>query len=325
MKLRIKEIAKIGLFGIVLPWSLAWSIGVFNKEQKPEEMNEIPLTTVQSLQPERITHTDFVTVKFQDDTVHKMALDEYVSAVVLAEVPAQFEQEALKAQAVATRTYTLRKMEAGKKHTDADVCTKASCCQAYISEKEYYARGGTEEDYLNVCKAVTSTTGEILMYDGEIVEATYFSCSGGMTEDAKAVWGGAYPYLIAQPSPGEEQAGSFADTVTMEIDEFMDKLGLQGDKGYVVDSITYTSGNGVDEMVINGTTFTGVQVRQLLDLRSTVFRITQVGQNVVITTKGYGHRVGMSQYGAEAMAVAGSDYREILAYYYPGTELTDGR
>lgn len=311
------------LLGVVLPWSLVWVIHMVSRNQNTQPVLSVTESAAQTSQPTISSDSLCVSVKMADDTVQIMSLDDYVTAVVLAEMPAQFEQEALKAQAVATRTYTLRQMESGKKHPDSDVCVKASCCQAYLSQRDYYNRGGTEADYCNVQQAVAATSCEVLRYEGALVEATYFSCSGGMTEDAQAVWGGDYPYLIAQPSPGEEAAQAFTDTITLKIRDFLSKLELDDNAGYIVDSITYTSGNGVDEISICGKTFSGVQIRQLLGLRSTSFRITPVGENVVITTKGYGHRVGMSQYGAEAMAVSGSDYRQILSYYYPGTELSD--
>ena len=251
-------------------------------------------------------------------------LDAYLVGVVLAEMPASFEPEALKAQAVVARTYTRRAAVTGGKHGDGTVCTQASCCQAYISESDYLARGGTEEDVEKVRSAVRETAGQVLTYEGELIEATYFSCSGGQTEDAVAVWGTDYPYLRSVESPGEESAAHYTDTVTFSAEEFQQCLGanLTGTPESWFGDVTYTAGGGVDTMVIGTQTYRGTELRTRLGLRSTVFTVETEGDSVSIRTKGYGHRVGMSQYGADAMAASGSSYEEILAHYYQGTQLT---
>ena len=253
----------------------------------------------------------------------QMELEEYICCVVLAEMPADFEPEALKAQAVVARTYTCRKREESK-HSLADVCTDFSCCQAFFSPEYFLQNGGTEEALEKVRSAVYDTKGEVLFYNGELIEATYFSCSGGKTEDAQAVWGTEVPYLQSVSSPGEENATHYMDTVIFSSAQFCEKLDvpLPALLDYGIGNISYTNGGGVETIVIGGNTFSGTRVRQMLGLRSTAFVITWAGESVTVTTKGFGHRVGMSQYGAEAMAVAGSDYKEILYHYYQGTELS---
>ena len=163
----------------------------------------------------------------------------------------------------------------------------------------------------------------VLTYEGALIEATYFSCSGGMTEDAVAVWGTDVPYLQSVPSPGEENASHYTDAVTYKMDAFFSKLGLAvpDTKTQWVTDIVYTKGGGVASVTICGTAFTGTQLRKLLGLRSTAFSIEISDDTITIKTRGYGHRVGMSQYGADAMATTGSAYPEILSYYYQGTEL----
>ena len=163
---------------------------------------------------------------------------------------------------------------------------------------------------------------QVLTYENALIEATYFSCSGGSTEDAVAVWGNAYPYLKAVDSPGEEHAAHYTDTVTFTPLQFQSALGviLSGTPENWFGPVTYTEGGGVDTMQIGKTIYKGTELRQKLSLRSTAFTVS-VGEYITITTEGDGHRVGMSQYGADAMAAAGKDYREILAHYYPGTEL----
>ena len=250
-------------------------------------------------------------------------LDAYLVGVVLAEMPASFEEEALKAQAVVARTYTKRAEVTGGKHGDGTVCTQASCCQAYLPEAEYLERGGTQESVDKVRAAVLATSGQVLLYEGQLIEATYFSCSGGQTEDAVAVWGTDFPYLRSVESPGEEGASVFTDQVTLTAGEFRQRLKetLEGEPSGWFGPVTYTAGGGVDTMFIGGKPYRGTELRTLLGLRSTAFQVTVEGELIRIQTRGYGHRVGMSQYGAEAMAVAGSTYPEILAHYYQGTEL----
>lgn len=256
-----------------------------------------------------------IAVLMQDGSVVWQALEEYVLCVVLQEMPASFETEALKAQAVAARTYALR----GDNHKEASVCTDYTCCQAYRKPEDFT---GNAEDLAKIKSAVEETVGQVLLYNGALIDAVYFSCSGGYTEDAAAVWGTDIPYLQSVPSPGEENAEYYTDTVRFTANEFSNLFGgLGGYPATWIGNISYTAGGGVATIWIGGAEYSGTRVRELLGLRSTVFRITAVGDTVTVTTKGYGHRVGMSQYGADAMAVKGATYAQILAHYYPGTVL----
>lgn len=289
-------------------------------EKPGMESTTVPDVTAENpTQPEEI----YVTVLL-DDKTEKMPLEEYVFSVVLAEMPADFELEALKAQAVVARTYTCKKM-GNSKHTGADVCTDSACCQAYMDVIAYRLSGGTEEKIRKIRTAVEETAGEVLVYQGELIEATYFSCSGGKTEDAVAVWGADVPYLRSVASPGEEHAAHYTDTVRFSVTEFCKLLGLSvsGNTGKWITDVSYTSGGGVESITVQGVSFSGTEIRKKLGLRSTAFVITVTGNSVTITTKGFGHRVGMSQYGADAMAVQGSNYQEILYHYYTGTSLSD--
>lgn len=254
-------------------------------------------------------------VLMTDGSICTLPLEAYILGVVLGEMPASFETEALKAQAVVARTYALR----GKRHQNADICTDHTCCQAYCAPETY---AGGKASLEKVRDAVNATAGQVVTYGGELIEATYFSCSGGRTEDAVAVWGKNVPYLQAVDSPGEEKANNYLKTMSIKSSEFAAAFGgLSGSPSTWIGEITYTKGGGVDTIIIGGKQYKGTQVRQKLGLRSTAFVITVMGNSVTITTKGYGHRVGMSQYGADAMAVAGSHYGEIIAHYYPGTAL----
>ena len=247
-----------------------------------------------------------------DGAVTVMELESYLVGVVLGEMPQDFEPEALKAQAVVARTYTLRMCRNSSKHPKADVCTQANCCQGY-----------REGDSERIRAAVESTSGLVLTYDGELIEATYFSSAGGRTEDAAAVWGSDVPYLQSTDSPESGYAEQYMETVILTAAEFQSALGIpfDGPCESWLGTVTYTDGGGVDTMVIGDTVFRGTELRKLLGLRSTAMVMTAVGEHITITTRGYGHRVGMSQYGAEAMAVDGATFEEILAHYYQGTTL----
>ena len=299
------------LLGIVLPSLLFNSDGTENViEQKTEVKN------IESV-------TKFPIKVLDEDRIRIMELEDYITGVVLGEMPASFEMEALKAQSVATRTYTLRKILKQGKHIDADVCTDASCCQAFVSKEDYLSSKGTKSDMERIEAAVWNTESEVITYNGELIEATYFSCSGGMTEDAVAVWGTEVPYLESVVSPGEDQSKHFETQKIFTIKEFLTALGLDPSKQLKRENIvfTYTNGNGIETMTLFGSTYTGTQLRQLLNLPSTAFSLEIDGDQISIVSNGYGHRVGMSQYGADAMALSGSNYDEILLHYYKGTSI----
>ncbi len=249
-------------------------------------------------------------------TPKELSLSDYLCGVVMGEMPASFPLEALKAQAVAARTYTLRRLMSGGVLSD-----DPAVCQAYCdpdSAQEKFGDGW--ETYLEKLRqAVSETDGQVMTYDGELISATYFSCSGGRTESAQAVWGSQVPYLVSVDSPGEEDAASYESAVTVELPEFLQKLDIQEP---AVGTVTYTEGGGVDTLEIGGKIFTGVELRELFDLRSTCFDLEITEGAVTFQVRGFGHRVGMSQYGAKAMAEAGCGYGEILSWYYTGAELT---
>ena len=310
-----KEIRTAIFMGFLLPAMLLWFGTALLDMQQEEEI-------VQPAQPQSAAEGTKVPVRTGEE-VEDQLLEEYLVGVVLAEMPASFEPDALTAQAVVARTYTMRTNRTVGKHGDGSICTDPACCQAYIAPQEYLDKGGTQENMEKIRKAVEATAGQVLTYDGQLIEATYFSCSGGSTEDAVAVWGNEYPYLTAVDSPGEEQAAHYTDTVHFTPEQFCHALGETpaGNPAEWFGPVTYTQGGGVDTMVIGEKTYQGTQLRKLLSLRSTAFTVT-VGSQITITTRGFGHRVGMSQYGADAMALNGSTYPQILAHYYRGTSLS---
>lgn len=301
-----KHILVTVIMSMLLPQLvIAITVTIYNKSRE-----ESPTQT----QPEQSLRQIAV---LQGDVCVTMDMGEYLTGVVLQEMPAGFSLEAKKAQAVVARTYALRKA-ASDKHGGA-VCTTSSCCQAYIDPVKFLEKGGMEAAVQEARAAVQQTEGLVLLYSGELIEATYFSCSGGKTEDAVAVWGSDIPYLQSVESPGEEEATHFVDTVTFSEKEFTTALGVS--EGAKIGEPERTDGGGVAVVQIGDREFSGVEVRSLLGLRSTCFYITKVGSTVTVTTRGFGHRVGMSQYGADAMASNGSGFESILAHYYPGTEL----
>ncbi len=253
--------------------------------------------------------------------VEEMNLEDYLLGVLLGEMPTSFPSEALKAQAVVCRTYTLRRMGSGR-HGEGDICTDSACCQAWKDIDTC-----PEEARQLALSAIKATDGQVLTYDGMLIDATFFSSSGGRTESAVAVWGTDIPYLQAVDSPGEQSPYN-EDWVTFSPDSFRQILQtyapeaeLGGSPSSWFGETRYSPGGGVDTMTIGGVDFSGSTLRKLLGLRSTRFTVTATTEEIRISTQGFGHRVGMSQYGAQAMAQSGKGYEEILKYYYTGVEL----
>lgn len=250
-----------------------------------------------------------------DGQPEELTLRAYLVGVLMGEMPASYPMEALKAQAVAARTYTLRRIEGGGVLSD-----DPTVCQAYVPVSKAPEKFGdqTEELLGKLQTAVEETDGQVLKYDGALISATYFSCSGGRTESAQAVWGGEVPYLVSVESPGEEDFSGYAAQTELPVEDVKSRLGVD-DLG--VSAVSYTDGGGVDAMTIGGKSFSGTELRKLLDLRSTMFTMETGPETVVFSVTGYGHRVGMSQNGARVMAENGKSYREILTWYYTGAEI----
>ena len=288
--------------------------GILSRWKEPQ-MN---MVTTDTTGPELVS----VTV-LSEENILSMDLEEYVECVVLGEIPSDFETETLKAQAVASRTYTLDRVCQNGKHGRAFLCTDAGCCQAYCSAEAFLVKGGSQDYIDRVRDAVMQTAGEVLLYDGKLIEATYFSASGGRTEAAVEVWGTDIPYLQSVESKGEQAQQYDRRILQFEQETFLEKLGLPAEYTgkMTCTDIKYTDGNGIASITVAGKEFTGRQIREFLGLPSTVFEISITEDYVTIITDGNGHRVGMSQYGADAMAAAGKNYIQILDHYYPGSYL----
>ena len=261
------------------------------------------------------------------DEVRILSLREYLIGVVMSEMPMSFAPEALRAQAVASRTYALH----CRKHADADVCDDSCCCQCRQSEQDLRLRFGADYDALRqkAEQAVDSTDGMVLTYRGALIDATFFACSGGRTEDAREVWGAEVPYLRPVASPGEEDARSFYSRAVFPPEAFAatvrtlaPEAATEGDPAGWIGAGERTAGDGVKTVEIGGAVLTGTQLRAAFGLRSTNFALSYDGEDFCFDVYGAGHRVGMSQYGAQAMALAGATAERILTTYYTGVEIS---
>lgn len=263
------------------------------------------------------------------DEVVEMDLGTYLVGVVRAEMPASFEPEALKAQAAAARTYTLYQLLTGGKHGDAaDVCTDSTCCQAYLSEEQARSNWGEQADEYEqkIEDAVTATDGEVILYGGVPILAVFHSSSAGLTRAAGEVWLNDLPYLQAVDSPEtEETVPNYYSRVEFTAEAFREKFlaahpeaDLSGAvSGWLRDAAADSAGS-VDTLSVGGVTVKGAELRTILGLRSACFEWEAQDGGLVFYVTGYGHGVGMSQYGANQMAKDGADYREILTHYYTG-------
>ncbi len=272
---------------------------------------------------------EFALKVLDGDTVLEMDLGEYLLGVVRAEMPASFQPEALKAQAVAARTYTLYKLQTGGSHGDAaDICTDHTCCQAYIAEDRARENWGEDADVYEkkIEEAVTATDGEVILYGGVPILAVFHSSSAGLTRAAGEVWLSDLPYLQAVSSPeAAERIPNYYSRVEFPAEELRQKLlaafpeaDLSGPlEGWLKDARTDSAGS-VSTLSVGGVEVKGTSLRTALGLRSACFTWEAQEGTLVFFVTGYGHGVGMSQYGADAMAAEGADYREILTHYYTG-------
>jgi stage II sporulation protein D len=266
---------------------------------------------------------------YNGDSVESMELEDYLVGVVAAEMPASFELEALKAQAVAARTYTsyIKSHGGCSSNAEADICTNSRCCQAYLSREDMEKRWESNLDaYVSkIEEAVFSTRGEKIFYNGDEIQAFYHACSGGWTEDCANVYVEDLPYLKSVKSQGEEGYSHFSDRVALSPQEFVSAMkkyspSINIDAGSLSSGISeikrFDSGR-VQSIKIGNEYFTGREVRTIFSLNSAAFTVS-VTDKVIFDTTGFGHGVGMSQDGADAMAKRGSDYIDILTHYYTG-------
>ena len=263
----------------------------------------------------------FIRVKRENGNIETINLEDYLIGVVPSESPLSFEDEALKAQTVAARTYALKQIE-NNQGNSFDV-TDDTYSQVYSDIDTLKNRWGEyfDENYNRIKNIVDSTRGEYVSYNGDIIYAFFFSTSNGYTEDNKDVFGADLPYLkVVDSSFDKEETDNFSVTTTFSKEEFYNDLGLPYNDTLVISDVVRTASNRVSSLYINGNYFNGISFQYKLGLRSNDYEIIDNG-NIEITTKGFGHGVGLSQYGANALAKRHKNYEEILKYYYQGTEL----
>lgn len=314
MKEKCLQVVAAILLGLVLP-GFVIRLATPASERKQPEATESTGENIEVSVPG-------IWVLMSDGSTQWMVLEEYLTGVILAEMPTSYDHEALCAQAVVARTYALKR-QGGERHLKGAVCTDPACCQAYVEVTQYLNGLGYPEDVDAANAAAANTAGMVVTYENELIEATYYHSSGGHTEDAVVVWGVDYPYLQAVESPGEEEMDGYYQRVfysKADLERLLDRE-LPGSPGGWLGWTTYTIGNGVESMLLAGIQYSGIELRSLLGLNSTIFSMEAEGDGLWITTYGKGHRVGMSQTGAQAMALQGCSWQQILAHYYPGTRI----
>lgn len=296
---------------------------------KPKPQTTKPATTTQNSTPsitkpkeetKEETVTSGKTIKFNNNgVISNIDLEEYVIGVVAAEMPASFNIEALKAQAIVARTYAMKKADAGV------TLVNSTSHQVYNSVNQMKAKWGSSFNtyYTKIKNAVNSTKGQVLKYNGKYIEALYYAVSNGKSELPKYVWSSSYPYLQAVSSNWDKDISAGKYSVNMTYDKLSQKLGITVDVNTEITVVSKTEGDRVENITIGGKTFTGVKIRSLLGLRSADFDIIKKESGVTINTRGFGHGVGMSQYGANGAAKAGYTYKQILNHYYPSAVLTN--
>lgn len=278
-----------------------------------------------------VHHDRDVTLTIQDgDTTEQMTLERYLTGVVRGEMPASFEMEALRAQAAAERSYVYYQLAAGRKdaHPDADFCTDHTCCSAYLSETTAREKWGGDFAPWNtrVEQAVSDTDGQVVLYNGRPILAVFHSSSAGRTAAAGDVWSGDLPYLVSVDSPeGEETVPNYYSTVTFTAAEAKEKLltahpelKLSGTPDRWFGAAAENGSGRVETVSVGGTDIEGTELRRIFGLRSACFTVAADSESVTFRVTGYGHGVGMSQYGANQLAREGKTWQEILEWYYTG-------
>jgi stage II sporulation protein D len=288
---------------------------------------------------DKMAKGDHVIIKVylhEQKKIVEMNLEEYLKGVVAAEMPAEFELEALKAQAVAARTYAVKNMVAfgGGGLADqpgADVSTDYRQSQAWLNEESLKERWGTnyEKFRRKISQAIEETRGEVATYNGEFIQAVYHSTSGERTASAKEVWGFDYPYLQSVPCAWDQKSPRYYDKKEFSLAQVEQLLGpetqvmaaMQNNSSGAAAIINSTESGRVGQVRIGSKVLSGAEVREKLNLRSNNFSIEMKDNKIIVNTIGYGHGVGLCQYGANGMAKEGMDYRQIITTYYTGVAL----
>ena len=285
---------------------------------------------------EKFDYGEYSNIKLlhtENGEIEELNLDEYLYGVVSSEMPASFDMEALKAQAVVARTYTIYQIKNGGKHENADLCDSSLCCQAWISKENRLARWEDnlkEEYWKKITTAVNETKGKVILYNGEPINALFHSNSGGKTELSLNVWGGNFPYFQTVETSGEENYTSYNSEVEISKDDLV-KIMLENYSDFKIDFskenyiqiIELTEGNRVKKIKIGNKELSGVEARKVFNLKSAKFDVSINGDLIKFSVNGYGHGVGLSQCGSDSLAKQGKNYAEIIKYYYKDVEISE--
>ena len=331
---------KIVLFLVFFICSYYTAIGIrfilSNVEKSVENIvseNDESLCVVPELEVEHYNYDLINTVNLlhsKTGVVEQVLLDEYIVHVVAAEMPVDYELEALKAQTIVARTYTMYKITENKKHDAADICDDFNCCQAWISKEDRFDKWGENsvEKWNKLVQAVNETKGKYITYNGKVINAFFHSNSSGKTEKPENVWGGSLPYLDVVETSGEENYPSYKSEVVLTKLEFIDILKtkyssfkIDFDSLDCIKIISYTDGGRIGKIKIGNIEFSGVDIRKLFNLKSANFDVTITDDNVCFTVLGYGHGVGLSQTGSDALAKQGLDANGIIKHFYKNIEI----
>ena len=321
-----RHAARVGLLLAALLFALPVFTVTVVRGQRASEQPEEP---IHLLPPGEIDSARTLRV-LDGDTVTEMSFSDYLQGVLRAEMPASFQEDALRAQAVAARTYTYYKMSSGGNHGDtADICTDHTCCQAFLGKDRAADNWGknAERYEAKIENAVSATDGQVMLYGGAPILAVFHSSSAGETWNSGEVWAQDLPYLQSVSSPEGEGVPNYYSTVELTEAEFREKFlaarpeaDLSGPaSGWIRDPVM--DGVHVESITIGGVAVSGPSARSIFGLRSASFTAEAGDGKITFYVTGYGHGVGLSQYGANAMAEAGSTWREILEHYYTGVTI----
>ena len=310
--------------------------GEVSASVKEENTRKEENLTQENINTEEYDYKQYGIIKLlhkNTNEVEEVPIDTYLCNVVSAEMPADYEKEALKAQAIVARTYTIYKIQ-NKKHENADICDDSSCCQAWVSKETRLSRWDEdkrESNWKKIEECVNETKGKIITYEGKPINAFFHANSGGKTEIPVNVWGGTgYPYLQVVETAGEEGYDQYESEVSLTKEELIDKLktkysdiSIDFNNQDDIKILEYTDSGRVKTVKFGNHNLSGVEARTLLGLRSTNFEISRDGDNIKFAVKGYGHGVGMSQTGADSLAKEGKNCFDIINHFYIGVQITD--
>lgn len=297
-------------------------------QEQPEQEVETTIYDYQKYKTIKLLHSG-------SGQIEELLIDEYLYGVVSSEMPANYEAEALKAQAIVARTYTIYQiMNNSGKHPGADICDNSSCCQAWISKDERLSKWAPEEAESNwnkIVDAVNSTSGKIITYQNKPINAFFHSNSGGKTESSLNIWGGIdYPYLKSVETAGEEGYTQYSSEAKFTKEELLNKLKekyedceIDYSQENCIQILEYTTSGRVKTIKFGNKEIAGTEARTILGLRSTNFTFTISGDEIIFSVIGYGHGVGMSQTGADALAKSGSNCEEIIKHFYTDVEIVE--